>query len=248
MDETRIISFKTKTYPTVVTGIALLDQILLGGFRRDSLIHFYGMPGAGKSTFAMIIAINIMKQGWKAIWVDCNGSFSIPRFQELLSNQQQLIKALTCVHPKSFHLQTKIIHHLSYHLDRVGIIVVDPITHYYRAERFKEGSHGFFHELIDKQLGTLTGICHSQKIPIIVINYGTFTQEGYIAPLVAQGFARMERYRFLFTNIEDDYNLTKQVLIEEASDPYSRDRRFSFCIGRHGFESIQLLPKGEKGD
>jgi predicted ATP-dependent serine protease len=235
------ITFKTKEYPTISTGIPLLDQILVGGFRKDSIIHLYGDPGAGKSTFAMQVMISIMRQGWHAIWVDCNGTFSIRRFQELLQGEDQLLKNLALVRPSSFHQQTAVIAYLKSRLDRVGLLVVDPITHFYRAERFKEASQGYFHELISKQLASLTGIAHLHKIPVIVINYGTRNEHGQTVPLARKGFERVERYRFYFQNELSDKLGTRKVLhIQNAIDKLSRNRSLPFSIGTTGITSIHL--------
>lgn len=237
------ITFKTKQYSTIATGIDLLDQVLLGGFRKGCVIHFYGDPGAGKTTFAMQIIVNIIKQGWRAIWVDCNGAFSISRFKTLLNDQKNL-SSLIYVRPSSFQNQTQILQQLQYHLDRIGIIVVDPITHFYRVERFREGNQGFFHELITKQLSTLTGIAHLQKIPIIVINYGTINKNKRAVPLVEKGFERIERYRFYFKNVQNTDNIShKELIIVRAPETFTQGRVLSYTIGLKGIEGVQLVRK-----
>ncbi|NVM53273.1 MAG: hypothetical protein HWN66_06180 [Candidatus Helarchaeota archaeon] len=59
------IKLRTRDRPVIPTGLSTLDQVLLGGFRKDSIVHFYGDPGAGKTTFAMQILANIIGQGWR---------------------------------------------------------------------------------------------------------------------------------------------------------------------------------------
>lgn len=242
-DEPFGIRLKPRDHPVVPTQITLLDDVLFGGFRKDSVIHFYGDPGSGKTTFAMQIMANILRTEWRGIWVDCNGAFSLNRFGQVLQ-APDLLKSLTLVRPTSFQQQTQVLQQLQYHLDRVGIIIVDPITHFYRAERYREGSQGFFHELITMQLGTLTGIAHLQKIPVIVINYATSTQR-HSRPLVAKGFERVERYRFAFTNRqtqeEEVETIDRQLRIEKAPEQYSRNRNFSFRISTTGIAAFQLM-------
>ncbi len=244
LNEDPQIIFKTKEYPTMSTGLPLLDQRLLGGFQRGSIIHFFGEPGAGKTTFAMQILCNILKQGWRAVWVDCNGAFSVNRFKKIIHKRSTLIKSLIYVRPISFRHQTNIIQQLQYHVDKVGIIVVDPITHFYRAERFKEGTQGYFQELISKQLGTLTGIAHLRKIPIIVINYGTINRQKELVPLVIQGFKRVERYRFCFKNKNnDEKGEYKEITIERAPNTFAQGSIFGFHINSTGIASLWLIKK-----
>ena len=247
MDDRMKISFKTKQYPTIATGFPLLDQVLLGGFRKGCIIHFYGDPGAGKTSFAMQIMAFIMKQGWGAIWVDCHGGFSMPRFQTILDDQDRL-KSLIYVKPRTFQNQTEIVQQLQYHLDRVGIIVVDPFTHFYRAERYREGSQAYFHELVSTQLSTLVGIAHYQKVPVIVVNYGTVNQHGALVPLVEKGFERVEQYRFCFKNDYSKENLeSKWLVIERAPESFTQGRVLHFLLGPSGIVKIQLSRTVEDG-
>ncbi len=242
LDERMGIRLKTREYPVTSTGLTLLDEVLLGGFRKESIIHFYGDPGSGKTTFAMQIMANIMKQGWRGLWVDCNGAFSLDRFLQIIGDTESL-NSLIHVRPQSFQHQTQVIQQIKHLLDRLGVIVVDPITHYYRANWYREGSQGFFQELISSQLASLAGLAQLQKIPVIVINYATRNQHGQSVPLTARGFNRFERYRFAFTILEDyamkdgsEDSPLQQVEIELAPEKYSQRRKIIFSISINGIE------------
>lgn len=227
------IRLKTRTHPVLPTGIAPLDDFLLGGFRKDSIVHFYGDPGSGKTTFAMQVVGNVIKQGWRGLWVDCNGGFSLKRFGQLLGDPD-LLRSLTYVRPKSFQHQTQVIQQLQHHLERAAIIVVDPLTHFYRTERYQAASQGYFRELIDTQLGALTGVAHLKNILIIVVNYATRDKNGHRIPLTAKGFERVERYRLSFTNLqapeEEVEVVRRQVTIERAPEKFSQNRQLEFTI------------------
>ena len=242
-DKTTLIKLRPRAHPILASGVPLLDEYLLGGFRKDSLLHFFGEPGAGKTTFAMQIMANIMREGWKGIWVDSNAAFSLEKFAGIVGNTA-FVKNLIVVQPKSFHQQTQILQNVKLYLDHVGIIVVDAITYHYRSERFQEASQGFFQELVDEQLGTLIGIGHLQKIPIIVINYATIGGDGNRVPLVANGFQRVERYRFAFGNLEGgEDDPVKCLTIEFAPEKYSQNRTFTFEVSQKGILGFQLLAK-----
>lgn len=233
LDERMGIRLKTRTHPVLPTGICPLDDFLLGGFRKDSIVHFYGDPGSGKTTFAMQIAGNVIRQGWRGVWVDCNGGFSLKRFGQLLGDPD-LLRSLTYVRPKSFQHQTQVIQQIQHLLDRAAIVVVDPLTHFYRAERYQAASQGYFRELIDTQLGILTGITHLRSILTIVVNYATKDQEGHRVPVTAKGFERVERYRLGFSNLQalggEGNSLKRQVTIERAPEKFSQNRQLEFTI------------------
>jgi len=243
LDEPPRIKMRTRKYPIIATGLPILDEYLLGGFRKDALLHFYGEPGAGKSTMAMQFMIHIMRDGWKGIWVDCNGAFSLEKFQ-VMSQDTTLLNRLITVQTKSFSQQTLVLQQLKFHLENVGVVVVDPITYHYRTERFQEASQGYFQELVDNQLGTLIGIAHAQLIPIIVINYATRIQSNATAPLVAQGFGRVEHYRLYFTTLYQGTDQERKcVTIELAPEKYSQNRAFTFDVAQEGIINFQLFTR-----
>jgi DNA repair protein RadB len=239
-----LIKLRPRDHPVIATGIPLLDEVLQGGFRKDSIIHLYGEPGSGKTTFAMHVMAHIMHEGWKGIWVDVNHAFSLDKFAKIVQDAKTL-KTLMLVQPTSFQHQTQLIQNIKLYLDRVGIVVVDPITHYYRAERFTEASQGFFQELIDTQLGGLVGIAHMQQIPILVINYATLEQNGAKVPLVARGFQRVERYRFYFCDKNREEDHIKYLTIEYAPEKYAQQQTFAFQITAAGITGFQLKPTEE---
>jgi len=236
------IRLKSREFPVSATDITLLDDILQGGFRKDSIIHLYGEPGSGRTTFVMQLMSRVLKAGWRGIWIDCNGAFSPKRLMQILDTPDS-IQNLMQMRPNSSQHQTLILQNLQHILSDVGLVVVDPITHFYRAERYRAGSQGFFQELIDTQMGILVGVA-SQKIPVVVVNYATKRNGSALVPLVERGFHRYERYRLLFQNIptfEEDPDVVEHgMTIEISPDPYSRNREFIFTIGSSGIENFRL--------
>lgn len=235
------IRLRTKLYPVLTTLIPELDRVLLGGFQRGCIIHLYGDPGSGKSNFAMQVAANLLKQHWHVIWFDCNSSFSINRLSSMLEGANALLKGFQKASPRSFEHQTDLIKHLKDVISRVGLIVVDPITHFYRAERYHEGSQAFFHELITIQLSTLVGLAEFQKIPIIVINYTTIGPNNTPIPLVSKGFERVERYRLRFAkDISSEGSSIFRVVIERAPEGIVRGRVLNINIHPTGIDITEM--------
>lgn len=244
MDKKMGIRLKVRDRPTFTTGIDILDGILWGGFHKDGIIHLFGDPGTGKTTFAMHLLTQVLQKGWRGIWIDCNGAFSLKRLQQMISDHQ-LLNQLVYVRINSFHHQTQVFQQLSNHLDRVGILVVDPLTHHYRVERYNEGSQGYFQLLMD-QIGTLVGIAKFQQIPCIVVNYATLNQQRFQVPLVEGAFKNIERYRLLFYKqrsliAEKQSTVTYELEIVLAPDKYAQRRRFSFQITPAGVTNFSIF-------
>ncbi|MHA1266154.1 MAG: ATPase domain-containing protein [Candidatus Helarchaeota archaeon] len=238
--------------PKIKTGLMSLDKVLFGGFQKNAVIHLFGMPGSGKTTFGMQIMAHILREGWRGVWVDCNGNFSLHRFSQIL-RCQDLLAQLTLVHTSSFPQQTQLLSYLSCspYLNQAGCVVIDGITHHYRSERYQESSHGFFQVLVN-QLGSLLGIASIWQIPVIVINYGTtsFTAayQSHLTnryePIAANAFKRVELYRFAFSVNPASNSSQKashfRLYIEKAPNTFSQHRTFQFQITTRGIEKFQL--------
>ena len=51
----------------VATGSEILDELLEGGYEKDAITTIYGPAGAGKTTMALLAAIETAKRGKKTI-------------------------------------------------------------------------------------------------------------------------------------------------------------------------------------
>lgn len=239
------MSHRVKRHPfgglkrfVVPTGLSPLDNALCGGITQGTLVHLYGTPGSGKTTLAMQIAAMAMRGGWRVAWIDCNGSFSIVRFQEILG-QQALFDRLLLARPTCFADQTTLIQQLKCVVDRVAVLVVDPITHFYRAERYAEGSQSFFQELVDQQLSTLLGLAHLHRLVVLTLNYATSDHRGQASPLAAAGFQRIEQYRLYLHEVSNLLEPADWKAMHLEVSPHGQGTRFHFRITRNGIADLR---------
>ncbi len=58
----------------ISTNCKTIDAILGGGIPPESLSLIYGEAETGKTTLAMQCAVNCARQGYKTLYVDCDGT------------------------------------------------------------------------------------------------------------------------------------------------------------------------------
>jgi DNA repair protein RadB len=156
----------------VATGSSVLDELLEGGYERDAVTTIYGPAGAGKTTMALLAAIETAKRGKKTIFVDTEGGFSVARLKQLTTNHKKAFNSIIFLNPTDFEQQHKSIEKLRKIVNsKIGLIVIDTISMLYRLERSigEESSHEFNHKL-GVEIEALTEIARKKRIPVIVAN------------------------------------------------------------------------------
>ncbi|KAJ5251829.1 hypothetical protein N7489_002239 [Penicillium chrysogenum] len=91
----------------IATGLARLDEVLndlpdqpdQGGILRGHVTEIFGPPGAGKTSLAMNIACNALRDG-KVVWIDTGCPLPTPRLEEMSINLDDFIyfRAHTLAH------------------------------------------------------------------------------------------------------------------------------------------------------
>lgn len=117
----------------VPTGCNSLDNLLGGGLETGSVTLFYGEAGTGKTNICLQTAYNIVKAGMKVAYIDTEG-LSIDRIKQIFVDKN-LVKELLIFQVYSFEEQSdKIakVYKLSSANDKIGLIVVDSMTMFYR--------------------------------------------------------------------------------------------------------------------
>jgi DNA repair protein RadB len=142
-----------------------------GGISPASITLIYGEPETGKTTLAMQCAVNCAMQGYKTLFVDCDGMFSAKRLSQVASGRfEEIAELVILVKPKDFREQTAVVDRLSeYTAKNFGLVIIDTVTSLYRlnvAESSKK-TFGLNREL-NRQMAILAQTAKTQKIPIIV--------------------------------------------------------------------------------
>lgn len=79
-DRQRAIQLKlarseAKRVSRIVTGFEALDRALEGGVPRGRITEISGGSGSGKTTFALLVAGNLQRNGLSAAWIDVERAF-----------------------------------------------------------------------------------------------------------------------------------------------------------------------------
>jgi len=156
MDYTKIIS----------SGSIVIDDLLDGGFDKNKITCVYGEAAAGKTTLAMLSAIDQASQGKKILFIDSENGFSVERLKQLGCENLELLKNIFVIKVKSFYDQLQKIKSLQNNFNKFNLIIIDTVGNFYRREVVKDI---YANKQLYKQLDILKKISE-QKIPILITN------------------------------------------------------------------------------
>jgi DNA repair protein RadB len=117
----------------ISTGCSSIDDLLGGGIECGSVTMMYGEGGTGKTNICLQTAYNVARAGQKVAYVDTEG-LSADRIRQIFRDES-LIKELLVFQVNSFEEQSDRIQkvaRLSVANDKIGLVVVDSVTMYYR--------------------------------------------------------------------------------------------------------------------
>ncbi len=160
-----------------------LDRLLEGGFPAGSLSLVYGEAETGKTTLALQCSVNCVRMGFKAIYVDCEGGFSVERLAQLAAfDWEEVSPSIILIQPTSFRQQAHVVDHLDQYVDgRVGLVVVDTITSLYRVELGESESAFALNRELNRQIAALTRLAKDFKLVVMMTSqvHGVPTERGY---------------------------------------------------------------------
>lgn len=118
----------------VPIGCRSIDDLLGGGIECGSVTLFFGEAGTGKTNICLQIAYNVAKTGMKVAYLDTEG-LSYDRINQVFGDDKEAMRNLLVFQVHSFEEQAdriaKVVR-LSQANDKVGLIVVDSLTMFYR--------------------------------------------------------------------------------------------------------------------
>lgn len=171
----------------IPTNCTAIDRFLGGGLPIESVVLFYGEAETGKTTLAMQCAVGNALQGYSALFVDSDGTFSAERLYQIIREPKQtIVEQILLARPNDFHEQSTVVDQLSEYLkENFKLAVFDTITSLYRL-RIAENSSKVFelNRELNRQLAVLAQTARTQKIVILltsqvhgVVNGNTMTPE-----------------------------------------------------------------------
>ena len=155
----------------ILTGCGCIDSNLDCGISPETVTLIYGEPETGKSTLAAQCAVNCAMQGYKTLFVDCDGMFSAKRLSQLSAGKfDEIAELIILVKPIDFREQTALVDHLlDYTAKNTGLVVFDTVTSLYRAKVSESSRKPFgLNRELNRQMALLAQTAKIQKIPVIV--------------------------------------------------------------------------------
>jgi len=156
---------------SIPTGCRTVDDYLKGGISSGNVTLVYGEAETGKTTLLMQCATNCSKQGYKTLFADCDGTFSVRRLAQITPDRfEEMAELIVLVRPTSFLEQTAVIDQLTdYIVKNVGLIVFDTFTSLYRLRIAESPAKTFeLNRELNRQLAVLAQTAVTQKIAVLI--------------------------------------------------------------------------------
>jgi DNA repair protein RadB len=157
----------------IPTDCRAIDRSLEGGIPQESISLIYGEAETGKSTLAMQCAVNCAKQGYKTLFIDCDGTFSSRRLSQIAPERfKEIAELITLMKPNDFREQTLAIDHLTDYLTKkFELLIIDTITALYRLKIAETPKKTFeINRELNRQTALLAQIAKTQKIAVLTIS------------------------------------------------------------------------------
>ncbi len=157
----------------ISTRSEAIDKEFDGGIPIGSVSLIYGEAETAKSTLAIQCAVNCATQGYKTLYIDCDGTFSTRRLSQIAQDKtQRVAESIILIRPSSFGEQASTVDHLTDYLTRnFGLVVVDTVTSLYRAEIAEAPEKAFkLNRELNRQLALLAQASKTHKIAVLVVS------------------------------------------------------------------------------
>ena len=216
----------------VPTGIPALDALLGGGLERRAITQLYGEPGCGKSSFALLAAVERLRAGESVIYLDTEG-FSVERFRQVAGDRaEELARNLFLFEPLDFDQQGLMIVESERLLQKggIGLLVVDTATALYRTE-LTSGQEA--QRKLARQVIYLLGLARKYNIPVLVTNqvYMDVTRN----VLMGLGGSTMAHLSKAIVRLEGSEGVRRAILEKHRSLPAGGS--FSFEMAGDGIRA-----------
>ena len=154
----------------IPTGCKKIDEILEGGIPNGKVSLVYGEAETGKTTLAMQCAVNCARQGYKTLFVDCDGTFSAKRLSQIASRDfKNISDSIILMKPDNFGEQAMVIDGLADYITKnFGLLVIDTVTSLYRVTVAESPEKRFeLNRELNRQMACSAQIAKTQKIAVL---------------------------------------------------------------------------------
>lgn len=202
----------------IASGCRDLDELLGGGFEVGIISQIYGGSGSGKTNLCIQLAIECVKKGKKAIYIDTEG-FSAERFKQIAGEKaEEIARDIIIYEPGSFEQQYSSIRDIEKIIkEDIGVIILDSAALYYRFSLVpenggKEKNIALRRELAN-QIGLLYGLARKYGVAVVISNQVyTDVETGELCPV---GGNMMEHLSKTILQLERVGNSRRRAILKK---------------------------------
>ncbi|MBL7118861.1 hypothetical protein ISS96_02485 [Candidatus Bathyarchaeota archaeon] len=154
----------------ISTGSKCLDKILGGGFPLGCLSLIFGESGTGKTTLVMQCAVNYVKDGHSAIYVDSNREFSLDRLSQItFGDLRSVAPSIMVFSPRTFQEQSELVETLGGFISpRMRLVIFDTISSLYRLELADRKQTFKLNRQMNRHLASLAELAKGKGIAVLL--------------------------------------------------------------------------------
>ncbi|WP_440953723.1 DNA repair and recombination protein RadB [Methanococcoides sp. FTZ1] len=155
----------------LASGCQPIDELLGGGFESGVVTQIFGEAGSGKTNICLQLAVECVKKGKKAIFIDTEG-ISADRFRQIAGeNAKEIAQDIIIFEPHTFEEQYSAVRETEkISTENVGLIVLDSATAYYRFELDDDDSSIRTRRELSNQIGFLHSLARKRGIVVVITN------------------------------------------------------------------------------
>ncbi|WP_288069841.1 DNA repair and recombination protein RadB [Methanolobus sp.] len=176
------------------SGCKPIDDLLGGGFEAGVVTQIFGEPGSGKTNLCLQLAVECVKNGKKAIYIDTE-AISPDRFRQIAGeNAKEIAQQIIIFEPHNFEEQYAAVKEIEKLIsDKVGLILIDSATAFYRFELDQEESGIRTRIELANQIGLVHAIARKHRIVAVMTNQVYSDMAGGVRPIGGSGIEHISK-------------------------------------------------------
>jgi DNA repair protein RadB len=195
-----------------------IDSLIGGAFETGIITQIYGEPAGGKTSLCLQLAVNVLRTGKRAIFINTQ-KFPSERFTQIAGEDARVLaRKILVFEVTSFEHQTDALREIKKIVSEdIGLIVFDSATTFYRLEQAKSYEIFLRRKLVNQML-FLLGLAKKYNLVVLITNQIYENAEAkQVLPVGGHILEQLSAVMVQFTKIGSD--LRRAILKKHRSLP-----------------------------